>query len=322
MDHVRTFFRFLWSHKLKFLLAFISTGVFLFVMFPFSDLSDRLGADVAKLTNGQVYLQLDSLNLGLFPSPFVGAENISVETPFLPGAISAQHLEVLPSLSSVLWQKPSGKLIAKGLFRGDVEIELKPGKKTEAGVATHLVMLKAQSLSLAEIHKVAQLPMLLKGKLHISTSGTADPTFAEQPDFDIDLRVDQLEIPPWTFNSAMGPLNLPELRLSGVEIKGRLSAGKLSIEKGMIGKPTDELFGSVKGGISILFNNQGGNVRPILGAYSFEVDLNAKKSFQDKASLYLGFLDAFKTQSGDAARYQFKVNATSPQMPPSIGALH
>ena len=319
MSQLRAFLAFAMSHKLKYLVLLISILVFAVLLFPFDDVGDLIGGQVAKLSGNQVFLQFDRLNLGLFPSPSVGAENITVETPQVP-AISAQEIEIKPSISAIITQKPAGQLIAKGLFRGDVLIDLKPGKKTDAGVQTQIIAVKAEKLSLAEIHKVAELPILLKGRLNLTTSGTADPTFGEQPDFDLELKVDSLEIPSSTVNTKMGPLNLPELKLSTVEIKGRLSAGRLQIERGVVGKETDELHGTILGGISIMMQ-KGGSLQPIIGAYSFDVDLTARRAFQDKASLFLSFLDAYKSPLADGARFKFKVTATSPQMPPSMSAL-
>jgi type II secretion system protein N len=318
MANFRAFLRFVFSHKAKYLVFFLSFLVFALLLFPFQDVGDMIGAQVAKMTGNQVFLQLDRFKVAFFPSPEIAAENVSVETPQIP-AVTVQELQVKPTVSALVSQKPSGTLVAKGLFRGDVLIDLKPGKKTEAGVQTHVISLTASSLNLAEIHKVAQLPVLLKGRLNLTTSGTADPTFGEQPDFDIELKVDQLEIPPATVNTMMGPLNLPDLRLSSVDLKGRLSAGRFNIERGNIGRNTDELHGTVRGGISVLIQNRGG-IAPIIGAYSFDVDLSAKKSFQDKAALFLSFLDSYKTPTDDGARFQFKISATSPQMPPNLGA--
>ena len=320
MDKLRTFFRFAFSHKLKYLVSLVAFIVFLMILFPFQDVGDLVGSQVAKMTNNQVYIQFDRLKLGLFPEASVGAENLSLETPMVP-MITAREIEVRPAFSAFITQKPAGTLVAKGLFKGDVFIDVKPGKKTESGGQTQLLSMKAENMNLAEVQKIAELPILLKGKLNLQASGAADPTFQEQPDFDIDLKVDHLEIPASTVNTAMGPLNLPDLRLSAVELKGRLSAGRLNIEKGLIGKEGDDLFGTVKGGISIILQNRGG-LQPLLGAYNFDVDLNVKKSFQDKAALFLSFLETYKSPSPDGgSRYQFRINASSVQMPPSMSAL-
>lgn len=321
MSQLREFLRFAMSHKLKYVVFLLAFLFFVPFLFPYSDVGDLVAAQIGKATNNQLFVQFDRLKLALFPSAAVGVENISIESTQFP-AISAQEVEVRPSIGALITQKPSGTLIAKGLFRGDVTVDLKPGKKTgeKGDIQTHLIAIRADSLSLAEINKVAELPVLLRGKLKLNTQGLADPTFTEQPDFDIELTVDQLEIPSSTVNTMMGPLNLPELKLSTVEMKGRLSAGRFLIEKGIIGKTGDEMAGTLKGNMALLIQNRGGPA-PIMGAYNFDVDLNIKKSFQDKAALFLSFLDSYKTPLVDGARYKFKVNGSSPQAPPNITAL-
>ena len=318
MAQLKLILKFIFSHKLKYLVMILAALVFVVLMFPFQDVGDSISSFVAKQTNNQVYLNFERLRTSFIPLS-VGAEEFTIETPQFP-AISAQDVEITPSMGALISQKPEGTLVAKGLFKGDVEVTVKPGKKTEAGVATHQLSLSAQRLSLAEIHKIAQLPMLLKGKVNLTASGTADPTFGDQPDFDVDLKVEQFELPAGSVETQMGPLNLPELKLSQVEIKGRLSAGRFNIERAVVGKDGDELVGTIKGGINLQIQNRG-RITPVIGAYQFEIDLSVKRSLQDKASLFLSFLENFKTPTADGARYQFKLNATSPQMPPSMSAL-
>lgn len=310
---------FILRHKLKLGVAFLSFWIFCFLLFPFQDTGDLVGAEVARLTNNQVFVQFDRLNVGLLPLS-VGAQNISVETPMIPAAINADLIEVSPSLGALITQKPNGTLVAKGLFRGDVEIGIKPGRRTDAGAETYALELKAESLNLNEVQKVAQLPILLKGRLNVTSGGTVDPTFQQQPDVDVELKVNSLEIPPSTINTMMGPLNLPDLRLSSVDLKGRLAGGRFNIERGEIGRTGDELFGSIRGNVSVVMQNRG-RVVPIIGAYNLEIDLTATPQFQNKASLFLSFLDAYKSNAPNGARYQFKVNATSPELPPNIGAV-
>lgn len=319
MTVIRKFFSLIWSHKLKYFVSTLAFFIFVLLLFPYDEVGDFAGVQIAKATQNQIFVQFEKLKLGLFPDAMVGAEKLSFATPQI-NEIRADSVEVRPSLTALLMQKPEGQLVATGLFRGDVLVDLKPGKKTEAGTLTHHVSLKAEKLNLSEIHKVAELPLLLKGRINLTTSGTADPSFQEQPDFDIDLSVDNFELPAGSVETMMGPLNVPDLKLTTLQLKGRLSAGRFLVEKGVIGKPGDEIFGSASGNISILIQNKG-QIQPVIGAYQFDIDLDAKKSFQDKAALFLSFLDAYKTPTAGGAKFKFKLNATSPQMPPSISAL-
>ena len=68
-------------HKLKILLALISSGLFMALRFPFSDLTDLMTAKVLQGTNNQVLFQAEKLDLSLVPPISVGGENISVHAP-------------------------------------------------------------------------------------------------------------------------------------------------------------------------------------------------------------------------------------------------
>ena len=120
----------------------------------------------------------------------------------------------------------------------------------------------------------------------------------------------------------MGPLTLPEIKLKQVHLKGRLSNGKFNIEEGVVGQQGDELTGTVKGFFNLMLEAQkNGSVTPVLGSYSLELDLNMKKSFEDRASLFLTFIEQFKSPTSEGSRYAFKLSATSPQSPPNMSAL-
>ena len=85
------------------------------------------------------------------------------------------------------------------------------------------------------------------------TSGvfqSVDLTFAEQPDLDLVVKVNRFEMPPSNVNTQMGPISVPEMKLSNVELKGKLSAGRFVIENAKIGNPGDDLQGTLKGSIA------------------------------------------------------------------------
>ncbi len=315
MNKIKDFFRFCMLHKFKVVVALLSFLVCGFLLFPIDDLGDLVSVQVANNTNKQVYLQFDHLNLSLLDFG-VSFGNISVETPLTP-PLSAEELTLSPSLMSLIRQKPGGSVSAKGFMNGNINISLTPSGKTEAGTEKHAITISAQSLSLEKLRDVLQLPLAMKGKLNIQSNATADFTLKEQPDVELEVKIDQLELPPSNVQTNFGPLTLPELKLSQVLLKGRLSAGKFLITEGTLGKDSDELFGSIKGDMDLALRNENG-FAPVLGAYNFTIDLNAQKSFQDKASLFLGFLDTYKSVNGDRARYQFKMSGTNFQNP-SLG---
>ncbi|HWU43245.1 MAG TPA: hypothetical protein VN132_07405, partial [Bdellovibrio sp.] len=100
-------------------------------------------------------------------------------------------------------------------------------------------------------------------------------------------------------------------------LKGRLAAGRFTIETGTFGKPGDELQGTIRGNIGVTLQNHNG-ISHQIGGYNFDIDMKAKKSFQERAALFLGFLDSFKTVTNEGAEYKFKASATNPAMPPKL----
>jgi type II secretion system protein N len=318
MEYVIRFFRLLNANKGKLVLMIFSALVFIFILFPFDDLSDLISTQVANMSGNSVYLQFEKLKMSLFPTPGVQMDQVYIESMRTP-ALTAQELTITPSVSGMIQQKPYGHVSAKGFLKGDVDINVGKGQRSDNGVERQKLEISAQKISLHDVRELANLPVQLKGQMNLQTTALADLTFQEQPDVDVDLTINQFELPPSNVNTPMGPLTLPDLKLSTVELKGRLAAGRFIIETGTIGKPTDELYGTIKGNIGLTFLNRGGAIGQDIGAYSFDIDLRARKSFQDRAALFLTFIDGFKTPMSDGAQYKFRVSAVNPMMPPSIG---
>ncbi len=311
----------IFEHKWKFVLMLISSLVFAALLFPFGDLGDLVSSQVSKLTNNQLYLQFDRLHLSLFPEAGVALDEVYVETQNFP-ALKSQQLVFTPSISSLIYQKPAGSVALKGFLQGTVEASLKPASKSENGVPRQTLTLNAKKISLSELRDLVELPVMIKGQLDIDSKAIADLSFQEAPDMDLTIKIEKFELPAGNVQTQMGPLTLPNLKLSSVELKGRLSAGRFQIESGVIGRDTDEVKGTIKGGMALTIQNHKGRIVPLWGGYAFEVDLSIRKSFQDRAALFLNFIDPHKTPLADGARYAFKLSATDPQRPPNVTALH
>jgi len=319
MDAIRKFFRAIFNSKLKILVLIVSTAVFLLILFPTNDLGDFVSSQVARVTNNKIFLQFEELKMSLFPTPGMKVEQVFVETQGLP-SISAQEIRIAPAVSGLISQKPYGTVDAHGIFKGDVQISVKSGARTENGVERHKVEINAKKLSLQDLREVARLPVVMKGKLDLDSTALIDLTFTEQPDVDVNINISQFELPPSNVNTPMGPLTMPDLKLSSVDIKGRLAGGKLIIENGQIGKEGDEMRGTITGNLDLTLANTGGIINPVMGGYTFNVDLRMKRNFLDRASTFLILVDQFKTPTAEGAQYKFKISAANTMMPPSIGA--
>jgi type II secretion system protein N len=319
MEIILKLFSLLKNNKGKIFVMFFSSLVFVFLLFPFDDLSDLISTQVAKLTNNALYVQFEKLKMSLIPTPGVQMKQVHIESLTTP-TLSASELTITPSVTGLIQQKPYGNISAKGFLKGDVVLNMGKGTRSDNGVERQRIDVSAKKVSLHDLRELANLPVHLKGQLNLQSSALADLTFQEQPDVELDLIVQQFELPPSNINTPMGPLTLPDFKLTSLELKGRLAAGRFIIETGTIGKPGDEIQGTIKGNINLNIQNRGGNFAHQIGAYSFDIDLQAKKSFQDRAALFLTFIDNFKTPTTDGAQYKFKVSANNTFSPPNIDA--
>jgi hypothetical protein len=119
----------------------------------------------------------------------------------------------------------------------------------------------------------------------------------------------------------MGPMSMPDVKLSKVKLKGTLKGGEFNIEEGLIGKTGDTLAGRMKGQLGLRFVRMGNQLVPQIGAYKIKVDLNLDRSAEKNFGIFLSFFDKYKTLTGSGARYAMELSGPNFQSPPSIGPI-
>ncbi len=323
MDKLKEIFSWLWQRKKVVMWVSYSTIFFLGILFPLGDLSDLISAQVSKLTQGRTYIQFQDMKMSLFPNAGLALQKLSIETPELP-ALKTDELIFTPSIWALIKQKPSGTVNLKGFFKGNVEASLSPGKKSDAGIERSRIAIKAKSLSLSELQDILKLPTPLSGTLQLDADSLIDTNYQEQPEAEVTLKIDKFLMPTSNIPTAMGPLTLPELKLSSVEIKGRMAGGRFFIENGQFGKDSDELKGQIKGSLAVSLMPLPGSPTPggySLGAYQLEIDLKIKKALQERLNLFLTFIDQFKSPAPDGVNFKFKVSGNDFINPPRMDAL-
>lgn len=316
MNLIVLFFRFIKNNLSRLLLIILFTIVFVVLLFPFGDLNDLVSSKVSQLTQNSIYLQFEDLNL----NPITGSvslEKISLETP-TTDSITADEVTLTPSLVAAVKQDIGGSLTAAGFMKGEISIDISP-TTSESGVKKSQVELSASGISLNEVRQAARLNLPLKGSLNLSSQGTIDlnpfvrpnpedTSPYEQPDFEINVTVAKFELPSTTVSTGMmGALNVPEVKFDKVELKGKLNNGKFLIESGKLGSPSNDVYGDIKGEIGLNLIKNGGRIIPQFGAYNFTIDLKTKPDFQQKAGLFLSFLESSKTMAGTTANYRFRL---------------
>jgi len=311
--------RFIFLHKWKILLTILMTLFFTVVLFPLNDLNDLISSQISKLTGNKVFLQLDKIHLNPL-SNSISFNKLYIEAPQI-SSLSSEELKVTPFISALLAKKPGGKVTAKGFLKGEVEISIHPVKSAN-GIDKSKIEMSAHNISLKEARHAANLSLPIKGELNLTSQALADLTMTEQPELDISLNILKFELAS-TFIPLQdfGKIALPEIKLGKIELKGRLSNGKFLIETGKFGTNKDEFYGEVTGDLFLTFQNNNGQINPIIGAYNISLDLKATQTFKDKAKLFLSFLDGYKTEAGSLSHYKFKVYASEMGMPPQFTPL-
>jgi len=318
LEILKKIFSSLLQNKSKILILILSTIVFIFILFPFDELGDLVSSQVAKMTGNQLSIQFDRMSLNLFP---IGVQfgNVHVDPANAP-SLSADELGVHPSIAGLISQKPYGSISADGFLKGNLNVKVSSAPKTEKGTERHRLEISAKKISLNQIRQMANLPVNLKGSMNIDTTAMADLALIEQPEVsELSLSINQFELPSGSINMNGFEVTIPGLKLSQLELKGRMNEGKFYIESSQIGKPGDEVVGQVKGTWNIEFINAGGRPMPRFGAYDLQLDLKLKKSFQEKASSYLLFVDNFKKPMADgSAQYKIKLVGVDMIAPPRM----
>ncbi len=320
MNALRAFGKWLWQQKSRAGISLIATIVFLFILFPLGDLSDLVTGEVSKLTSNKVYLQFQDMKLSLIPETGLALEKFHVEAEGLP-AIKSEELIFTPSISSLIFQKPAGSIAAKGFLKGELEASLSPGKKSDNGVDRQHITLKAQNINLADLKELASLPLQINGSIQFEADSQVDLKLQEQPEVELQMKIDKLMIPSFTAQTPIGPWPLPEIKVSSVELKGRLSAGKFIIETGNIGSATDDLSGTIKGNISMSLISQDNKIFPSFGGYQLDIDLTFRRQLHEQLKTALGMLEQYKSPLPDGAQVKMRISGTDMMNPPSMNPL-
>lgn len=308
-----------WISRLLLFLVF--TGLMTFFLFPFSDMGDFVASRVAEATANKVFVQFEDLNIGIIPLS-LKLKEVYLETEATPGT-TIEELSISPTIGALLASKPYGDVKISGLAKGDLTITLKAGNKTDSGAERHRIVLDAQEIDLKGLHDWLRLPVPMEGKLKLDGDIQADLDLTEAPEANFSLNAIDVKIPPSTINTEIGPQPVPNLRFKSVDLKGRLSAGKLNIESLSIGSDRDDLRGKLKGFINIRILKVMDVPKVDIGSYSLDVDLTLTKAFLSNrdVNLLLGPLEKYVKRSPNGAQIKFRATAPNIEVPPSMSEI-
>lgn len=302
-----------------YLLGFIVSVV---LIFPFSDLGDKVTAMILDLTQKRVFVQFENLGLSLNPQPGLRLSNVSLETPELATPLTVTTLSIAPSLSGLLSFKPGVFVDAAGIFRGNVTLSTRGGK-----AANHQVVdLAGTRIELRDIISLITTTIQPKGNLAFDGSFDIDTSFANQPDGSLSLSVKEFVMPYTNISLAYGfQVPLPQLKLK--QIKGNVTVknGRVTIQNLDFGEPSDQLLAKISGAMDLKIAGKGPTQELALGALDLNIDLTVQEALLNNKDVGLAwvFLDKHKKSTGAGpANFKFRVASSNlVTEPPQIQPL-
>lgn len=299
--------------------------VFVVLLFPFSYLSNYLTTAVAKATRNQVFIKSEDINLSLFPSLGVELKNVELETLQVP-KLQAQRLIISPGFFSLIKSIPKFSKLKPGEATPIPNINVRLydflGSNTTAQLINKddkkQIFLKTQKLNLKKLKSLNLLPIQILGELNLNLESLIDLSFKDQPEGDISINITQLTIPKTNIPvPSLGSIPTPKLVLNDVNIKGRISGGRLIIEQAQMGKSTDALNLKLKGqfDLSILPTPRGPQVQ--WGAYTVQTIINIRPQLANELFLTT-LLNKFKVrESQQSITYGARVAGRNFYAPPT-----
>ncbi len=290
---IRNLFRY---HKLKMVTVVLFALAFTLLIFPYDDLADLATAKISQLTNNSVYLQFNSLDLGLFP-PGLGMEDVVVETQTLP-AVKASRVSVSPLIGSLIVGRPGGSVDAQNLFGGAVAADYHEGEKLKSGERMKTIAVDAKGLKLPALATFLRdgnlATLLVQGTLNLSTQMQFDPLFDTQPNGEVGLKIDNFILPSQLVPVSMSPgapamqVAMPELKLGLTKLAAKMENGNLQISDFSFGNSTT-ISGKISGTVGVTFRRSSAGVQPIVGGYDLRVNLKLPPDFARTNQQGLGF---------------------------------
>jgi hypothetical protein len=171
---------------------------------------------------------------------------------------------------------------------------------------------------MAEISKLAQLPLNVLGNLSAELDSQIELDMTEQPSGNIQLSMNRVVIPEGNIPTQFGPVALPKLNLDTVSMEGLADKGTIQISKLIVGKPGSEIYANVTGKMDLKLEKAGANIVPRPGGYDMTVRLTVSEGFKQKMGMYLGILQAYQ---GANNSYAFRISSNNIYNPPNMSKV-
>lgn len=301
----------------KILMVVILSVILFLVLFPKKELSDFASKTVAEASGYRVRFDFDDLSFSSANGLGIQLDQVYLEMVG-QSPITLKQLAASPDLMAAIKQKPYGRIKALGLFNGEGEITISKHKQeADSGDIKEeqsLIAVNASRLDLASLKTFLHLPFEMNGQADLNAKVISlfqltppeDPKLAAAPFQllgvpELTITIKNFDMPPFLLEKGMlMPVNVPGLKFSEVVLKGRLYENTFQIQELLLGRPNDELSGTITGKLTLTK----GPV-PQLERYEVTTNLKFRQSFRDKIESFLILIrpELIKPFSGG---YEFK----------------
>ena len=303
----------------RYILLFLGCYVLFFLMvFNYQDLE----TEITKVASQQgAYLQFNDLSLGLFPTPSVQLKDLVVTLRQTP-EIQMDEVVARPHIPSFLAFKQGVSTDIKGFLGANIEAQLKQTGVTEDNQPLFAFEADVSGLNIEEalstFAPTLRLPLIASGQINAVLKGSSPQQMDRNTESEFSLTSNNVNLKNIVLDTPLGPLQMPDVKLSQLNLVGRLVNQELIIEESRIGGDGDLVRARIKGQVPVDFGRRG----PQLAGYNLKVEvrLSSQGVNEIKARVgdVFGLLQPSQTAGGSAPTYTLNLQSSSMYRPPRI----
>ena len=293
------------------LLSLLFFIVFLFVLFPYEDVIQKVVLKLSKSPTNPIHFRYESSSIGFFP-PHVSFKNAEFQIPQIPKPIASDRLILKPSYLSLLALHLGIQIeIVKGSSRVKIRIKQSSYKKQKR---LH-IRVKSKKLDVQHLSFLSGFFSRAKGVLEFFLDLQLDPSYVTPPKGTLQLKGTNMSFYPFSFSKKyIGTINLPQLDWKTLEGKVLINKDQIDIQNIEIGKTADPFYLFLKGYVNVSFSQ----FRKYIKDYEIELNWILDKKIKD----LLFFIDLFLSDIEEKLpenRFQYKAKVTGrSSYPPKI----
>ena len=331
MSIIRKYLQILWqwlkTHKKKWLLCIILTGVIVLIRFPYEEAILHLINQVNKQTKYSIQLKYESLYINPL-GPAIVFNKPEISTKINQNTFKAEKLSFRPSYKSLIQLKQGGVItlkwqnsILKMSIRKKNLNTKKPDEKKKIGWIVHV---NTKNFNPVVLNSFIPALSKTKGNINADIEITVDPTMGQQPEgyWNITGRNVYIQALSYTFpGKLLGGISLPSFQWSQIHSQGQIKKSEVSITNLSLGGKTDDFQLKTRGTLSMKFiPSVTGQIRLNMRNYNLGLEILANENLESQFySLDLLF-SKIKSKTPKGWRYLGRVRGNTTTLP-SISAV-